>query len=149
MSCIRLHIRKKNQPHSKSESTSRFRWMLHSLSGGRPPLQPPHLPLLVGGVLRHCAEASRSGAVFPPPPGPQGASVPGQHLRRRGQRCQAALRTAGPGRRILQGLFFNVPQNLQDARCSRAVCGCKAGVPRCRDQVRKRFYLLKRVKWIL
>ena len=138
----RSHLSIRISTHTKSIWTSRFREMLHSSSRGRPTLQHPALSLLLDGVLRLWAEASGSGPISSPPPGPQGASLTRQHLRRRGQRRRAALRTAGPGGRMLPGLSFNGPPNVQDAGRRRAVCGCKTEATRCGDQVWKWLNLL-------
>lgn len=141
MNC-RSHLSVRISTHTKSILTSRFREMLYSSSGGRQTLQHPALSLLLDGVLRLWAEASGSGPISSPPPEPQGASLTRQRLRCRGQRRRAALRTAGPCGRMLPGLSFNGPPNVQDAGWRRAVCGCKTEAPRCGDKVWKWLNLL-------
>lgn len=111
--------------------------MLHAGSGGRSPLQHPALSLLLDGVLRLRAEASGSGAISPPPAGPEGAPLARQRLRRGGQRRRAPLRAAGPRGRMLPGLLLDGPPGVQGAGRGRAVPGCKTEAPRAGNQVRK------------
>lgn len=120
----------------------RFREMHHSRRWGRPSPQHPPFSLPLVSVLRLWSQASGSGLVSPPPAGPQRASLTRQHLRSRGQRQWAALRPARPRGRMLPGLFFNSPSDLQDAGQRRAVSGYKAEAPQCGNQIWEWFHLL-------